>query len=39
MFKFVHLIESVSRFLVSVCRSICNVFMCPEHSKKGDNNE
>ncbi len=38
MFKIVHLVEAVCRIVVTVCRSICNVFMCPEHSKKGENN-
>ena len=36
MFKIVHLIEAICRIVVNVCRSICNVFMCPEH-KKGEN--
>lgn len=39
MFKIVHLIDAVCRIVLSACRTVCNVFMCPEHSKKGDNNE
>ncbi len=39
MFKIVHSIEAVCRVLVSLCRTICTVFKCPEHFKKGDKNE
>lgn len=39
MFKIVHLIQAVCRIVLTVCRSVCNVFLCPEHAKKGDNNE
>lgn len=39
MFKWVHLIEAVCCIIDTVCRKICNVFMCPEHSKKGENDE
>ena len=39
MFKVVHLISAVCRIVLDVCRSICNIFMCPEHSKKGENDE
>ncbi len=35
MFKVVHLIEAVCRIVVNVCRTICNVFKCPEHCKEG----
>lgn len=39
MFKWVHLIQSLCRIVYSACQSICNVFKCPVHTKKGDNDE
>lgn len=35
MFKWVHIVESVCRVVVNICKSICNIFKCPDHSKEG----
>lgn len=39
MFKCVHLIKDICRTVYNFCIIVCNVFKCPEHSKKGDNDE
>lgn len=31
MFRWVHLIEAIASLVGKICRSICNVFRCPDH--------
>lgn len=39
MFKWVHLLDSVALLLDKICRAICSVFHCPDHSKEDKDND